>query len=208
MSIRSLKRILRTILLSTQKTGRAKHIARVEAEEKAKREAEDKRKAEEEDIKNNGKHLDDKIKNVICDLTFSIIPMRELVKSNHKWNSFGGRIGNYSHQWVKANGAGIKYPENYIIDLDRKYNCWSKIKWDGGYNYDFGIDYKSGGTWIKGAYEGYKEVNRYDSDEFCTIYKLGRCSKANEKNIKQKAVELTKGYNQSEVVKYIDSLIY
>lgn len=90
-----------------------------------------------------------------------------------KWNSFGGRLGNYSPTALTP--AGRNMSGSAIIKRLEKYeasgNYFCVVGYHGGVDYETG-SYSGRKTFTKDLVKAFREWFSYDSDAYLSVYKI------------------------------------
>jgi len=181
-------------------------IGRQQREDEARKAQEEQQRQEREvrQAKENKEKQEKKAYEIICNFLYRHDRLAEVASRHSKWNSYGGRIGSYSHQWSRSNGRPIKDIYDFLSRIERSHTLIKKVSWTGGYDHDFGVDYEGGTVWKP---MDYKYINgSYDSDEDCTIYYAKRCPKPIIKECLTKVKEQCQALSEVEITNIFNSL--
>lgn len=148
-------------------------------EEKKQKEEEEKRRREEERKQAQQKQeLDKQMTNafkLICKFLYRNDKLKVIAYRSSNWHSYGGRIGQYSHQWYTASDKKIKDIYSFIRKQTKEIIV--RASWSGGYDYDFGMRYDGGENWDKLDDYSYNLQGSYDSETSLTLFTVQRCPK-------------------------------
>lgn len=131
-----------------------------------------------------------------------------VMHSYPSWNSFGGRIGNYSHEWYNSNGNKMtdRVAENRLYDMGRLGGYVAVGHLNGGYSYDFGITYDSKDYYYRNPSIAIKECLSYSSDMSVYIYKIPKLTDKLLTQIKDSVVKNVLKITENELDKVIKML--
>ena len=117
---------------------------------------------------------------------------RFCMSSHSNWNSFGGRIGQYSHYWTNSNGNRMSdsATRNSLdkYKFDGKHFC--RVSWDGGYSYEYSVNYNGGEEYTDNIIKAIKDNLDYASEHSVTIYAYPRLTTKLVKEIKNVLTEI------------------
>ena len=148
-------------------------------EEKRKKEEEEQKRREEERKQAQQKAEYDKQMSNAFDLICKFLDYNDKLKSiayrSSRWNSYGGRIGSYSHQWYTASDKKIS--DIYSVIRRQSKNIIIRTSWSGGYDHDWGMRYEGGESWDTYNDYSYNLNGSYDDESSITLYTVKNCPK-------------------------------
>lgn len=107
----------------------------------------------------------------------ALIPSTLVMYSSKNWNSYGGRIGNYSHTWYTASGNKMSdsRADDKIYDCAYNGGYFFTTSWDGGYAYGGSIKYNGGTAYelLTNAKDVFDQLGR-TSDQEVSIYRINK----------------------------------